>query len=372
TDEGDFTWTSGASVIPAGTIIRINSLSAAISTSSGSISLNNAGGLSSSSDAMFAFLGTGPRIATVHLAAISNSASGFGTLANTWLSIGTTAVLLTEGSDIASYNGPRSGLDINGFQAQLGAVANWQSEDSALDDHNNGIAPDLPFNTTPFTISNSDSTAPSIASISANQNSVAVVFSESVLETEAESVSNYTFTPALTITSAVYDSSLNTVVLTHSGFEPGVSYVLSATGIHDIANNQMQPYASAPIFYNALTSGLVITEIMYNAPSANSDALEFLEIYNTTNAPISLGGIRVKDEANFTFRFPEMQLASHATVLLATDKASADAFYGVSFLDMPQGILNALGNGGELLQILNTQDAVISQTTYDDASPWPT
>lgn len=372
TDEGDFTWTSGSEVIAAGTIVRISSLSATISASAGTISLNNAGGLSSSSDAMFAFLGTAPRVPTVHLAAIANSTSAFGSLENTGLNAGTTAIVLPEGADIGAYNGPRSGLDINGFHAQIGSMANWQIEDTSGDDHNNGTAPDMPFTTDGFSISSNDATAPSVASVQANQNEVTIVFSEAVNATQAQILGNYSFSPEVAITTVTFDAALNTVTISHAGFTPGVAYVLNVSGISDSAGNPMTPYTSDALYVNDLSSGLVISEVMYNAPSDNSNSLEFLEIYNNTNNPIALGGIRVKDEGNFVFRFPEMQLASHTTVLLATDKASADAFYGTTFLDMPQGISNALGNGGELLQILNTSDAVISQVTYDDAGSWPT
>ncbi|MBD3582634.1 choice-of-anchor I family protein [Flavobacterium selenitireducens] len=370
-DEGDFTWNSGAQIVPAGTVISINNVSAAITPSVGTIENNNAGGLSASSEAMFAFLGA-PRTPSVHLAAIANAASGFGSLANTGLSIGTTAVLLPEGTDIGIYNGPRNGLDINGFHAQLHAASNWQLEDSSADDHINGTTPDLPFNAGVFTVSDSDATAPSVASIAATQATVSVVFSESVAIADAQNLENYSFSPALAISSAAYDATLNKVTLTHAGFATGIAYTLSISGINDVSDNEMSNYTSEPIFFNALASGLLITEIMYNAPSDNSNELEFLEIYNNSDNAIALGGICIKDEANFVFRFPEMNLASHRTVLLATDKASADAFYGAEFLDMPQGIVNALGNGGELLQVLNTQDGVISQVAYDDSGAWPT
>lgn len=373
TDEGDFTWNSGTTVIAAGTIITINQLSAAISSTYGTIAFSNAGGLSASGDAMFAFLGTAPRTVTTMLAAVSNSASGFGTLANSGLSAGTTAVLLTEGIDMANYNGPRTGLDQNGYLSQLGSASQWQLEDTESDDHNNATTPDLPFNPTVFTISNTDATAPSVASVAVvDQNTIGIIFSETITNLTAEALENYGITPALTITNVVYDAILNKVTLTHTGFATGIAYQLNVSGMKDVANNTMQPYQSPVLFFNGLVSGLLISEIMYNPPSDDANKLEFLEIYNNSANPILLGGIKVKDESNFVFQFPEMNLASHETVLLANDKASADAFYGVSFLDMPQGIINALGNGGEVLQILNSQDAIISQVAYDDAAPWTT
>ena len=373
TDEGDFTWNSGATLIPAGTVISINSISATILPSIGTITVNNAGGLSSSSDAMFAFLGTSPRTVSTMLAAISNSSTGFGDLTNSGLTIGSTAILLPEGTDIANYNGVRTGLDANGYLSQLNSLTNWQVEDTAADDHNNSTTPDLPFNATQFMISANDTSAPTVAIVNVlTQNTVEIIFSESLNQTTAENIANYVFAPTLTITAAVYNATLNSVTLTHSGLTIGSAYQLTVSNVQDTANNVLSPaYVSPNLFYNALTSGLIISEIMYNAPSANSNQLEFLEIYNNSSSSITLGGIKVKDEANFIFEFEELTLAANSVVLLATDKASADAFYGVSFIDMPQGISNALGNGGELLQILNSEGNIISQVEYDDATPWP-
>lgn len=373
TDEGDFTWSSGTALIPAGTVISINNISGVIAPSIGNITLNNAGGLSSSNDAVFAFLGTAPRTVSTMLAAISNSTTAFGDLSNSGLTLGTTAIALPEGTDMAVYNGVRTGLDANGFISQLNNMTNWLTEDTAAGDHNNGTAPDLPFNATAFTVSATDTSAPTVATANVlTQNTVEVIFSENLNQAAAESLTNFVFSPALAITSAVYNATLNTVTLTHAGFAIGVAYQLTVNNISDTANNAMESaYLSPNLYYNPLTSGLVISEIMYNAPSALSNQLEFLELYNASASPIALGGIKVQDEGNFTFEFESSTLAAGEMVLLATDKASADAFYGVSFLDMPQGISNALGNGGEQLKIVNSMGTVVSQVTYDDATPWP-
>ncbi|MFT5754183.1 MAG: hypothetical protein ACI924_001410 [Flavobacterium sp.] len=373
TDEGDFTWSSGATIIPAGTIISINNVSATITPSIGNITVNNAGGLSSSSDAMFAFLGTSPRTVSTMLAAISNSSTGFGDLTNSGLTSGTTAITLPEGTDMANYNGIRTGLDANGYLSQLNNLANWQTEDTSADDHNNGTTPDLPFNATQFVISANDTSAPTVAIVNVlTQNSVEIIFSESLNQTIAETIANYVFSPSLTISSAVYNTTLNSVTLTHTGFTVGSAYQVTISNIQDTANNTLSPaYVSPNLYYNALSSGLLISEIMYNAPSANSNQLEFIEIYNNSTSTIALGGIKVKDESNFTFEFEALNIAANGIVLLATDKTSADAFYGASFIDLPQGISNAFGNGGENLQILNSTGVIISEVEYDDATPWP-
>lgn len=176
TDEGDFTWSSGANAIPAGTVISINNISATITPSIGSITVNNAGGLSSSSDAMFAFLGTPPRTVSTMLAAISNSSTGFGDLTNSGLTIGSTAILLPEGTDMANYNGPRTGYALNNYLSQLNNASNWQTEDTSANDSANATTPDLPFNNTAFNATTySISIASETAVVNENDGTVDVV-----------------------------------------------------------------------------------------------------------------------------------------------------------------------------------------------------
>ncbi|QDO94024.1 T9SS type A sorting domain-containing protein [Formosa sediminum] len=372
--EAAYSWLTGDEKIIAGSVISFNTISEIPSVNYGTIN-GEPGGLSSSSEAIFAYLGTDVNTPTTFIAAVANATGAFGDLSNTGLTEGLTAITYSpDGVDIAVYNGMRTGLDQNGYLLALNDMSNYDIQDTDEDDHNDGIAPESTFSTTPFTISSEDLTAPSVVSIKTTTNTTTeVVFSENITQVSAETISNYSFTPALTISNISYNATSHTATLTHDGFIEGTGYMLTVTNIKDLAEN-MQPssFTSDYLFYNTITSGLIITEIMYNAPSDNSDALEFLEIYNTTTETISLGGLQVKDESNFVFIFPEMNLEANAMVLLATDKTTADAFYGVNFLDMPQGISNALGNGGEVLQILNTQDETIFAMEYSDDEPWPT
>jgi len=162
TDEGDFTWSSGNAVIPKGTVVSINNVSSGMSVSLGIVTLNNAGGISNDEEAVFAFLGTGPRTPTTMLAAIANASGAFGTLAGTGLTANT-ALVLPEGIDIANYNGPRTGLSQAQYLAQLNNAANWQTENATGNDFNNGTAPDLPFNGTPFVIDGNTVVQPSLS-----------------------------------------------------------------------------------------------------------------------------------------------------------------------------------------------------------------
>ncbi|MFB9054716.1 choice-of-anchor I family protein [Formosa undariae] len=372
--ESAYSWLSGTTLIPAGSIITFNTISDIPSVNFGSID-GVPGGLSSGSETIFAYLGTNVETPTTFIAAVANAAGAFGDLTNTGLTPGLTAITYTpDGTDIAVYNGPKSGLDVNGYLIALNDMSNYDTQDTDADDHNDGVAPESTFNTTAFVISTEDVTPPSVVNIvSADKGTTHVIFSETIPKETAETLSNYNFTPARNVSNISYDETSNTATLTHDAFNDGIAYALTIGNIIDLKGNiQVTDYTSESLYYNVTTEGLIITEIMYNAPSDNSDALEFLEIYNTTDEAIQLGGIQVKDEGNFIFTFPEMSVASKMTVLLATDKTTADAFYGVNFLDMPQGISNALGNGGEILEIVNTKGETIFTMEYDDKEPWPT
>lgn len=366
--EANYEWQTGADIITAGTIVTFYTISDIASVSHGTI-VGEPGGISASSEAIFVYQGTDIDTPTTFITAVANSSSayddGAGTgLTGTGLTNGSTAITYANGTSLATYIGPRTGYTANGYRVALNTMSNYNIEADAS----------LPFITTPFVISTTDTNPPSVANVnSLNQTTVEVVFTEEVTQATAETSMNYVFNPALTVNSIAYDNTTLTATVTHSGLTEGLAYKLTVNNLEDLfTNTQTSAYVSENLYYNALTSGLIITEIMYNAPSDDSNALEFLEIYNNSTASIDLGGITVNDEGNFIFTFSEMTVAANDVVLLATDKATAEAFYGETFLDMPQAISNALGNGGELLQIKNSNGDIISQVEYSDDAPWPT
>lgn len=370
TDENDFTWLSGASNILAGTIIHIDNIDATISSSHGTVSGGT--GLSKNGDALFAYLGTALRQPTTFLSAIANTSTAYGILDGTGLTEGLTAITLPDVTDIADYTGPITGIDKNGYLFYLNDMSNWSTQDSATDDHDDGIAPDLPFTSSSFSFSTSDVTAPFVANVEViDQYTLEVYFSEDLDQTTVTNLGNYVFIPSITISSATYDQANHKVTLTHAGMSNGVSTYLTIDNISDLNTNTMiNAFVSDIFFVNTSTPNLVFSEIMYNGPTSSSDDLEFIEIYNAENTPVELGGLSVNDEGNFTFIFPEMTLQAGEVVLLATNKIFADAFYGTTFLSLSNSPANLLGNGGELLQLKNTDGITLSEVEYDDAIPW--
>jgi hypothetical protein len=153
--EGDFSWTS-SSVVPAGTVIALDSVDNGVRPSLGTIPHDNAGGISTSSEAFYAYLVSvhpdSVRKPSVFLAAVTNNNYGAdpGVLAGTGLVQDSTAIRLRTAVDMAVYNGPRTRLGKAGMAA-IADTANWLFEDGSGNESSNGIAPNLPFNTTRFT-----------------------------------------------------------------------------------------------------------------------------------------------------------------------------------------------------------------------------
>lgn len=129
--EGDWSW-SHTSTVTAGTVVRFTDVGGGtFAVNTGSIAHNNSGGVSTSSEAIYAYtVAAHPdsvRLPDVFLAAITNNdfAADPGVLTGTGLVQDSTAIRLTLSADAADYTGARTGFDKAGYLAQLANMANW-------------------------------------------------------------------------------------------------------------------------------------------------------------------------------------------------------------------------------------------------------
>jgi PEP-CTERM motif len=129
-------WTSGAAIVSAGTVIRFSKTDSAtlLAASVGTLSRETVSGssnygFSQSEDTLYAYLGSSATMATTFLAAVSTSTYGStagGSLSGTGLGIGAGAVQLAFGSDYAEYSGDRSlQTTFAGYKPLVSDVALW-------------------------------------------------------------------------------------------------------------------------------------------------------------------------------------------------------------------------------------------------------
>lgn len=117
----------------------------------------------------------------------------------------------------------------------------------------------------------------------------------------------------------------------------------------------------------AIDHGIVITEIMYNSPDSNTDSLDFIEIYNSSNQAVNLEGFQFASGINFIFPAVQMQPASY--VVIAKYDTVIERFFNIPALKWTSG---ELINSGELVLLKDSYGFVVDSVAYDDALPWDT
>ena len=212
--EGTLTWTV-STLIPAGTVITFNNLSATPTASVGSLSvISGTLNLAATNEALFAITGT-TASPTAFLAAIANddfTAAG-STLTGTGLTVGTTANELDDvdaDADVAIYTGSRSGDRSTLLAAINTSATDWSTQDGTGDQSTDGTAPDLPFDTTAFTVSGSP-TPPPTPTPTPTPPTVGSVLSDRVPVNEANPLEHNAISN---------ETAEDTVTLSNTGSEP--------------------------------------------------------------------------------------------------------------------------------------------------------
>lgn len=146
-------WTTGA--VAAGEVIRFSAIQlTSLAASSGTLArqsvVNNTNyGISNSDDTVYAYLGDDATAATTFLAAITNGSFGTaasGSLTNTGLSVGVSAMQLTSSSDYAEYVGALDNqMSFAAYKPLVNNIANWNVQGDIT-------ATALVPNTTAFTV----------------------------------------------------------------------------------------------------------------------------------------------------------------------------------------------------------------------------
>ncbi len=163
--EGVIEWDSGGASISAGTVVNFTNVSdnGTMGVSVGSITEPD-GGFNPNGDneAIWAYQGAAhDSPPTGFVAMLSNEEpidpTGGGTLTGSGLTLGVSALEIDGDEDICAYNGTRTGPNAAGYRALICNAANWITQDGSGDQSGDSTAPDVPFDTTAFTIADVDS-----------------------------------------------------------------------------------------------------------------------------------------------------------------------------------------------------------------------
>ena len=151
----------------------------------------------------------------------------------------------------------------------------------------------------------------------------------------------------------------------------GKYYDLEISNIKDLAGNTIITSIST-LIYNPLIEGLVFTEIMYDEPPVEqNDNLEFIELYNVTDAAIELGGLMIKGGIA-SGKLPEFTLQPDSYWVTAKN---AEAFYNFFGEIVHEWMGANLSNDeAESIFIVNTNHhsgIKIDSLTYKAGPPWP-
>ena len=152
TGEGYISWTAPAGGVAQGAVVTLNSLSTSgRSASVGTVSASGSFNLGGSAESTYAFQGVALTTgATGFLAVVAthtiDSVAGTGLAAEH-------IIYLPTNVDIAEYTASRSNQPVFAdYLTPISNPANWTTQDGSGDQNNDTTEPDVPFDTTPFTL----------------------------------------------------------------------------------------------------------------------------------------------------------------------------------------------------------------------------
>ncbi len=116
-------------------------------------------------------------------------------------------------------------------------------------------------------------------------------------------------------------------------------------------------------------SGLVVSEIMYHAPSRpDGKNLEYVEVFNSEPIPADLTGFRISGDADY--EFPDgTVLPAGGFLVVAKIPGDVAGAYGIT--GVLGGYSGNLPDGSGTVRLRNARDAVLFEVEYEDSDPWP-
>lgn len=119
--------------------------------------------------------------------------------------------------------------------------------------------------------------------------------------------------------------------------------------------------------FSALRAQVVITELMYNPPGADT-LLEYLEIHNAGGAAVDVSGWTFE---GITFTFPSGTSMSSKAFFVVCANASVPNLQLLGVTNPFRWTNSALTNTGEKITLKDASGAIVDEVDYKAVAPWP-
>jgi hypothetical protein len=126
---------------------------------------------------------------------------------------------------------------------------------------------------------------------------------------------------------------------------------------------------SDPLGPSSRLTGLVVSEIMYH-PAARADGkdLACVELFNSQEVAVELGGFRLSGSVDFVFPANTL-LAAGSFLVIARQPGDVQSVYGIA--NVIGGWTNDLAQGTGTIRLRNRIGAVLLEAKFSAQPPWP-
>lgn len=148
-NETELTWTTGGSVIDAGTVITFDEVDNSSNTNYGASvgTLTGTLAIAATNEVVYMFLGTNDETPTAFITAIANDgySTSKGSLVNTGLTSGTNAVSISGDEDVMVYTGSTTcNSTLAACMSMIATSSDWDTQDGSGTQHDDAVFPDFP------------------------------------------------------------------------------------------------------------------------------------------------------------------------------------------------------------------------------------
>ena len=155
-------------------------------------------------------------------------------------------------------------------------------------------------------------------------------------------------------------------------YTPETGFSGALTFSYRVSDGTVQSAAvSVTLNVSAFLNTIAISEIMYNPPGATGLSGEFLEIYNYGDAAVDLTGWSFTKGVDYTFASGVL-LPGRGYLAIPADPAAFNAIYAgaTNVTSTGWGPGGSLGNGGELVRLINAAGETVDEVEYADEGDW--